>query len=471
MSPSPEPAEAAPLPDDVATLKALLLAERAMAAELAGQNEHLRAIVKELQRALFGRRSEKATHPDQLQLALEDLEQAIAEGEAAAEQADATLRAARSQQRRVNRGALPRHLPREEIVIEPAEQTCPCCGGALHRIGEEVAERLDVIPAQFKVIVTRRPKYGCRACASAVVQAPARLIEGGLPTETLVAHVLVGKYADHLPLYRQSQIYARLGIELDRSTLADWVGRAAAELQPLHERLLEHLLRSPKLFMDETRAPVLDPGRRRTKTGYLWAIARDDRPWAGTDPPAVAYRYAPGRGAEHAIGPLAGFSGVLQVDAYGAYNALADPTRAGGPVTLAYCWSHVRRRFYEIAQGGNAPIAEQALARIAALYRIEAMIRGLAPEQRRTLRHDQSRPLVDELRAWLDTTLARLPRRSRTAEAIRYALKLWSGLTVFLADGRVEIDSNTVERAIRPIALNRKTRCSPAPTRAGCTGA
>jgi transposase len=458
MTPSPDPAEAAPLPDDVAALKALLLAERATAAKLAGQNEHLRAIIKELRRALFGRRSEKTAHPDQLQLALEDIEQALAQSEAEEERADATLKASRSRQRRVNRGALPKHLPREEIVIEPDSQICPCCGGAMHQIGEDVAERLDMIPAQFKVIVTRRPRYGCRACESAVVQAPApaRLIEGGLPTEAMIAHVLVGKYADHLPLYRQSQIYARQGIELDRSTLADWVGRAAAELQPLHERLFEHLKRSPKLFMDETRAPVLDPGRGRTKTGYLWAIARDDRPWGGPDPPAVAYLYAPGRGAEHAIRPLAGFAGILQVDAYAAYKALADPKRAGGPVTLAYCWAHVRRRFYEIAQGGNAPIAETALQRIAALYRIETMIRGQGPEQRRRLRHDQSRPLVDDLRSWLDAQLVRVPGRSRIAEAIRYALKLWSGLGVFLDDGRVEIDSNVVERSIRPLALNRR---------------
>jgi transposase len=456
MSRSPEPAEAAPLPDDVAVLKALLLAERASAAKLAGHNEQLRAIVKELQRALFGRRSEKAAHPDQLQLALEDIEQALAEGEA--EKTDATLQASRRQQRRVNRGALPKHLPRDEVVIEPESTTCPCCQGAMHRIGEDVAERLDMIPAAFRVIVTRRPKYGCRACESAVVQAPApaRLIEGGLPTETLVAHVLVGKYADHLPLYRQSQIYARQGIELDRSTLADWVGHAAAELRPLHERLLEHLMCSPKLFMDETRAPVLDPGRKRTKTGYLWAIARDDRPWAGPDPPAVVYLYAPGRGAEHAIRPLAGFSGVLQVDAYAAYNALADPARADGPVTLAYCWSHVRRRFYEIAQGGNAPIAEEALARIAALFGIERTIRGDAPEQRRSVRLAQTRPLIDNLRAWLEAKLAKVSGGSRIAQAIRYALKHWAGLTVFLDDGRVEIDSNVVERSIRPIALNRK---------------
>jgi transposase len=458
MSPSPDAAEAAPLPDDVATLKALLLAERATAATLAGQNERLRAIVKELQRALFGRRSERTTHPDQLQLALEDLEQAIAEGEAEAEKTDPPRQAARTRQRRVNRGALPKHLPRHELVIEPDDQICPGCGGEMHRIGEDVAERLDVIPAQFRVIVTRRPRYGCRACESAVVQAPApaRLIEGGLPTEALVAHVLVSKYADHLPLYRQSQIYARQGIDLDRSTLADWVDRAAAELWPLHERLFEHLKRSPKLFMDETRAPVLDPGRKRTKSGYLWAIARDDRPWGSTDPPAVVYLYAPGRGAEHAIRPLAGFTGVLQVDAYAAYRALAEPAREGGPVTLAYCWSHVRRRFYEIAQGGDAPIAEAALLRINALYHVEAMIRGHAPEQRRIVRQDQSRPVVDDLQAWLDAQLAKVSRRARIAEAIRYALKLWSGLRLFLDDGRVEIDTNVVERAIRPIALNRK---------------
>jgi transposase len=458
MSPAPNVAEAAPLPDDVATLKALLLAERATAAKLAGQNEHLRAIVKELQRALFGRRSEKTAHPDQLQLALEDIEQALASSEAEAEQADATLKASRTRQRRGNRGALPKHLPREEIVIEPEDQVCPCCGGALHRIGEDIAERLDVIPAQFRVIVTRRPRYGCRACESAVVQAPApaRLIEGGLPTEALVAHVLVGKYADHLPLYRQSQIYARQGIGLDRSTLADWVGRAATELRPLHQRMFEHLKRAPKLFMDETRAPVLDPGRRRTKTGYLWAIARDDRPWGGTDPPAVVYLYAPGRGAEHAIKPLAGFDGILQVDGYAAYQALTDPGRASGPVTLAYCWSHVRRRFYEIAQGGNAPIAEAALQRINALYHVEAMIRGQAPEQRHAVRDAQSKPLVDDLRTWLDVQLAKVPRRARIAEAIRYALKLWSGLRLFLDDGRIEIDTNVVERTIRPIALNRK---------------
>jgi transposase len=447
-----------PLPDDVAALQALLLVERARAERLSDQNERLRAILRELQRALFGRRSEKAVPAEQLELALEDVEQALAEAEAVEEKGDATLPASRRRERGVNRGALPRHLPREEIVLEPESTVCPCCGGTMHRIGEDTAERLDVVPARLKVIVTRRPKYGCRACEGAIVQAPApaRLIEGGMPTEALVAHVLVSKYADHLPLYRQCQIYARQGIELDRSTLADWVGRAAAELRPLHQRLLELLKRSAKLFMDETIAPVLDPGRRKTKTGYLWAIARDDRPWKGTDPPAVAYLYAPGRSAEHAIERLAGFAGILQVDGYAAYNALADPGRDGGPVTLAYCWSHVRRRFYEIAQGGNAPIAEEALRRIGELYRIERLVGGHPPEQRRAVRHEQSRPIVDGLRIWLEAQRAKVPGRSRVAEAIRYALKLWSGLVRYLDDGRIEIDSNSVERSIRPIALNRK---------------
>ncbi len=448
----------ASLPDDVAALQALLLAERERAERLFDQNERLRAILKELQRSLFGRRSEKAAHADQLKLALEDVEQAIAEAEAAEEKADATLTASRKRERRVNRGALPRHLPREEIVLEPESTACPCCGGAMHRIGEDTAERLDVVPAQLKVIVTRRPKYGCRACEGAIVQAPApaRLIEGGLPTEAMVAHVLVGKYADHLPLYRQCQIYARQGIDLDRSTLADWVGRAAAELRPLHQRLVELLKRSAKLFMDETTAPVLDPGRHKTKTGYLWAIARDDRPWKGTDPPAVAYLYAPGRGAEYAIGQLTGFAGILQVDGYAAYNTLADPGRDGGPVTLAYCWAHVRRRFYEIAQGGNAPIPDEALRRIGALYRIERLVSGHPPEQRRAVRHEQSRPIVDDLHTWLNAQRGKVPGRSRIAEAIRYALKLWPGLVRYLDDGRIEIDSNSVERSIRPIALNRK---------------
>ena len=244
------------------------------------------------------------------------------------------------------------------------------------------------MPAKLTVIVTRRPKLACRQCektgadeVAGIIQAPAplRLIEGGLPTERLVADIVVSKFADHLPLYRQSQILARSGVKIERSTLAQWVGAAAAELQPLHDHLVDLLKASPKLFCDETRCPVLDPGRGKTKTGFMWAIARDDRPWGGADPPAVAYTYAPGRGGEHAVKLLAGFSGVLQVDGYAVYNQLARPTRAGGAVTLAFCWSHLRRKFYELYVGGSQPIATEALARIKQLYEIEAEIRGLPP--------------------------------------------------------------------------------------------
>jgi transposase len=437
---------AEPLPDDAATLKAMLIAERA-------RTERLTQIIKELQRHRFGRRAE-ALPIDQLELGLEDVQQTEAETEAKAEAADSERRAARASKRRSNRGSLPAHLPRIEEIVDIEDKTCPCCSGALHRIGEDVAERLDIIPAQFRVLVVRRPKYACRACQEVVVQAPAppRLIEGGLPTEAMVAHVAVAKYADHLPLYRQAQIYSRQGIDLDRSTLADWTGRAAFLLRPLHRRLLEKLKASPKLFADETTAPVLDPGRGRTKTGQLWAYARDDRPWGGPEPPAVAYVYAPDRTAERPIEHLAGFTGVLQVDGYGGYRKLAK-TNA---VTLAFCWAHVRRRFYELATAGSAPIASEALERIKGLYAVEADIRGRPPEERRAERQARSRPIILALEPWLKAKLEIISQKSKLAEAIRYALSRWEGLTSFLDDGQIEIDNNIVERAIRPLALGRK---------------
>jgi transposase len=298
------------LPDDLETLKAMLLAERC-------ESERLRQIIKELQRHRFGRRAE--TLPEgQMLLGLEDVEQTAACDDATADQAAPAERTARAHKRRINRGSLPAHLPRTEIVVDVADKTCPCCKGELHRIGEDKSERLDLVPAQFRVLVTRRPKYACRRCEDGVTQVPvpARLIEGGLPTEATVAQVLVSKYADHLPLYRQAQIYARQGIDLDRSTLADWVGHAAWHLRPLHERLLVKLRQRSKLFADETTVPVLDPGRGCTKTGQLWAYAADDRPWGGSDPPGVAYVYAPDRKAERPIAHLADFKGILQVDGY-----------------------------------------------------------------------------------------------------------------------------------------------------------
>jgi transposase len=439
--------DAAPtLPDDARALQAMLLAERA-------ENERLRQIIKELQRHRFGRRAESLPE-DQLLLALEEVEQVEAEGFASQDAADPVRREARAARRRANRGALPAHLPRIEVLVDVEDKTCPCCRGPLHPMGEDCAERLDVVPAQFRVLVTRRPKYACRACEEVVVQAPApaRLVEGGIPTEATVAHVLVSKYADHLPLYRQAQIYARQGIRLDRSTLADWVGKAAFLLKPVHERLFEQLKASDKLFADETTAPVLDPGCGRTKTGQLFAYARDDRSYGGLDPPGVAYLYAPDRKGETIVRHLAGFVGTLQVDGYAGYRALADRNA----VRLAFCWAHVRRRFYELAAAGPAPIASEALARITELYRIEDEIRGRPAEERRTVRQEKTRPLVDALEPWLRDKLGLISQKSKLAEAIRYALTRWPGLTRFLDDGRVEIDSNVVERSIRPIALTRK---------------
>lgn len=424
----------------------MLLAERARA-------ERLAQIIKELQRHQFGRRAETLPE-DQLLLGFEEVEQTTAGEEADDEARSPAEREAKAAKRRANRGSLPSHLPRVEMVVDVEDQNCPCCGGLLHVIGEDRAERLDIIPAQFRVLVVRRPKYACRECEDVVVQAaaPPRLIEGGIPTETTVAQVLVSKYADHLPLYRQAQIYARQGVNLDRSTLADWVGRAAFLLRPVHERLLAILKSSTKLFADETTAPVLDPGRGRTKTGQLFAYARDDRPWGGTDPPAVAYVYAPDRKAARPIAHLDGFIGVLQVDGYVGYRALAERNA----VTLAFCWAHVRRRFYELAAAGPAPIAGEALQRIASLYQIEAEIRGRSADERRMARQESSRHILNDFEPWLRAKLAIISQKTKLAEAIRYALSRWNGLCCFVDDGRIEIDSNAVERTIRPIALNRK---------------
>ncbi|MEO1464551.1 MAG: IS66 family transposase [Pseudomonadota bacterium] len=443
----------ADLPDDIDALKAIIVA-------MDDRNQRLEKLIEALRHAIFGRKSEK-TDPDQYELALEDIETGIAAIEAEKEACDVTPPASRRMPRNVNRGSLPKHLPRVEFTIEPDKTAC-ACGAERHVIGEDVSERLDVIPAQFRVIVTRRPRYACRACEGGIVQAPApsRLIQGGLPTEATVAHVLVSKYADHLPLYRQAKIFERQGVNLDRSTLADWVGRAAFELKPVFEHLVADLKRSTKLFMDETRAPVLDPGRRRTKTGYLWALSRDDRPWAGHDPPTAAFLYAPGRGGEHAERFLAGFNGVLQVDGYAGYNRLTRQDRPGGALRLAYCWAHARRKLHEIAKGRTAPIAEEGLRQIREIYRIESEIRGLTADERRTIRRARSTPLVDAFGDWVEEQRARVSAKSPIGEAMRYIFKLWDGLNVFLEDGRVEMDSNAVERAIRPIA-NGWSLCTP----------
>ena len=351
----------ADLPNDVEALRALVLEQARELDALKvfqAEVERLKAIIDALQRHRFGRRSEQLD-ADQFELALEEVETALAQAEHARDNAK---RAPADRPRKTNRGSLPAHLVRIEQVVDLQDKVCPCCGGALHQIGEDVAERLDVVPTTFRVLVTRRPRYGCRSCESAVMQAPApaRIVEGGIPTEALIAQVLVAKYADHLPLYRQAQIYARQGVHLDRSTLADWVGRAAWYLRPLRDHVLERLRRSERLFADETTAPVLNPGTGRTKTGQLWAYARDDRPWGGDDPPMAAYVYAADRKSERAEAHLGDFAGILQVDGYGGYAALAKRRQQ---IQLAFCWAHVRRKFYELAD--NSPVATEVLRRIA----------------------------------------------------------------------------------------------------------
>ncbi len=431
-------------------LRAAFEAERAVrraleaeVSDLAERNRRLDHLVREPRQALHGRRSGKLS-PDERQLAFEDHETAVAEAEAT----QARSRSAPAAKR--NLGWLPEDLPRVERVIEPESILCPCGCGEMARIGEDRSERLDVVPARLRVLVTIRPRYACRRCAGAVAQAPApaRLIEGALPTEGLIAHVLISSYADHAPLYRHSQILARSGVDLHRPTLADRVGKAAFHPAPVVNRMAEHLKASEKLFMDETPAPAPGPGRGRTscrrracsaKTGYLWALARDDRRWGGADPPAVVYAYAPGRVAEHAARSLEGVSGVLQVDGYVACKTVRGKRGLEAPLVLARCWAHGRRQLREIFDRDASPIAEAGLRRIACLYQVEAAIRGRPPETRRAVRQERSAPLVEAFGVWPTETRARVSAKSRIGEKLACFANHWDGLRVFLSDGRVEM--------------------------------
>ncbi len=439
--------------------RAAFEAQAVRVAQLKEINKRQEHLIAEMQNALYGKKSEKLNDDDQ-QLAFEDLEVALAEvEEQESKQVLDDNKPKRKKRTKRNRGNLPEGLARIEQVIEPDSLDCPCGCGAMHRIGEDRNERLDIVPAQCRVIVTIRPKYACRVCTDGVTQAttPPWLIEGGLPTEGAVAHVLVSKYADHCPLYRQSQILTRSGIDIHRSTLADWTGVAGFHLQPVVDRLAEHLKSSSKLFMDETTAPVLDPGRGRTKTGYLWALARDDRAWGGDDPPGVVYFYAPGRHGKHAETFLTGFNGILQIDGYTGYNRLTKPSRKGGkPITVAYCWAHARRKLKEVFDRDGSQIASEGLRRIAEIYAIEKDIRGASPGQRLSARQARSAPLVAAFGEWLQAQRMRISTKSRLGEKLAYIHRYWDGLQTFLTDGRVEIDSNNVENLVRPIALNRK---------------
>ena len=380
----------AALPDDVEALQRMvrsLAAERTALSEAQAEIERLRLIVQKLQRSQFGRRAERLGD-DQLQFGFEDLEADLARAEARLPSAPIKTSRTRSE---AERPSLPAHLPREDMRLDLEHQACPCCGGPLHAIGETVSETLDYVPARLRVIRIRRPRYGCRGCGT-IHQAPApeRPIAKGLASPGLLAHVLVSKYCDHLPLYRQSQIFARHGVELDRSTLANWVGGAVWWLEPLQARLAEHVFGSQTLFADDTPIPVLDPGRGRTKTGRLWVYARDDRPWNGPDPPAAVYFYSPDRRAEHPASHLATFRGIVQVDGYPGFEQL--PT--GGHIQLAACWAHARRKFYEVHEATGSPIAAEAFRRIAELYAIEASIRGQSAKARQATRCIKSLPLV-----------------------------------------------------------------------------
>jgi transposase len=444
-----------------ARLKALLAQTQAALAEVEEARRRLEMIVGELRRDKFGAKSEKLS-ADQCNLPLEDVE--IAQGvlDAAQERAEAAIKgksAGGASAPNRNRGQLPAHLPRVERVIEPVNILCPCGCGEMTRIGEDVSERLDLIPAQLRVLVTRRPKYACRRCSAAVAQAhaPERVVPGGLPTEALIAQVIVAKFGDHLPFYRQADIYARQGIRLDRATLGNWAGRACFHLQPIAAHMRQHLAAAGRLFMDETTAPVLDPGRRQTKKGFFWAIASDDRGHGGTSPPIVLFRYAPGRSGAFAEQFLQGFGGqLLQCDGYDGYERLTRIERPQGPWTLVHCWSHLRRRFVKQMRNTKSPIAEAAVRQIAALYAVETTVRGMPPEDRLNARRDLSLPIVTALRPWFEKQLSMISSGSTLAADIRYALAHWKGLTRFLDDGRLELDTNPVENAIRPVALTRK---------------
>jgi transposase len=348
---------------------------------------------------------------------------------------------------------LPEHLPRETHRHEAQVQTCPDCGGALRQFGEDVSEVLEYVPAQFKVLRHVRPKLSCTRCERVVqAAAPSRPIERGLAGPGLLAHVLVSKYADHLPLYRQCEIYERAGVELERSTLADWVGASSALLDPLVEALRRYVLSGSQLHADDTPVPVLAPGTGKTKTGRLWTYVRDHRPAGSASAPAVWFAYSPDRRGEHPQQHLRNFRGALQADAYAGFNDLYQD----GRIQEVACWAHVRRKFYDVAQTHGSPIAKEALERIGALYAIEAEIRGRPPDERHQVRQARARPLLDSLQQWFETCLTKLSRKSDTTTAVKYALGLWPALLRYCDDGCLEIDNNTAERALRAVALGRK---------------
>src|SRR6266446_2177945 len=411
--------------------------------------ERLKLLIAKLRRIQFGRKSEKLERQiEQLELRLDELEAARAEKAAASMAAPVVNRTARSA-----RQPLPAHLPRETHQVQPKQEVCPDCGSALKPFGEDVSEMLEWVPEHFKVIRQIRPKLSCAGCDKIVqAEAASRPIARGMAGPGLLAHVLVSKYCDHLPLYRQSEIYAREGVELDRSTMAEWVGGCSQLFEPLVEALRRHVMAAQKLHADDTPVPVLAPGNGKTKTGRLWTYVRDDRPAGDQTPPAVWFAYTPDRKGEHPQAHLRKFKGTLQADAYAGFEQIYE----GGRIQEAACWAHVRRKFYDIQVAHKSLVAAEALERIGALYAVESDINGRSPEERREIRNARSRPLLESLKQWLEETLVKLSKKSDTAIAVRYALGRWEALMRYCGDGHLEIDNNAAERALRAVALGRK---------------
>ncbi len=448
-------------PEYVAQLERQLASTKALLAASEEANARLERLLAQAKHEKFGPSSEKGD-PDQRNLFIEDIE--VAEGQlaAAADAADKALGKAPKPKppAKRNKGNLPAHLERIEPVIEPESTLCPCGCGEMVKVGEDRTERLDVVPAQFRVLVTVRPKYMCRSCAGkhhAQAEAPEFLVPKGLGTNRFVVHSLVSKFGDHLPFYRQAAIWRRDGIEIDRTMLANWAGRAAFHLAPIIDAMINELQASDRLFADETTIPVLAPGTGKTRKDYLWAVMRDQRGWGGADPPIVVFQHSKSRSKETAQKIFSGFKGgALTVDGYAGYDVLADPRRTNQPWSISYCWTHWRRRFVEFSRTTSSPLCEEMIVRISQLYHIEAEIRGSAPAVRAERRQELSKPIVDALRQWLEAQLEQLSSSSDLARHIRYGLKRWEGMTAFLEDGRIEMDTNVVENAIRPIPLTRK---------------
>ena len=467
------------LPDDVETLKHLLLGRdaelaraRAEASSATALIAHLRLTIEKMRREIYGPRSERTARLlDQLELQLEELETAATEDELAAEMAVAkTTTVAAFTRKRPARKPFPAHLPRERVIV-PGPTACLCCGGGrLRKLGEDVTETLESIPRQWKVIQHVREKFTCRDCEK-ISQAPApfHVIARGWAGPNLLAMIVFEKFGQHQPLNRQAERYAREGVPLSLSTLADQVGACASVLRPIYDRLQAHVLAAERLHGDDTTVPVLAKGK--TATARSWVYVRDDRPFGGRAPPAAVFYYSRDRSGEHPQRHLANFGGVLQADAYSGYGKLYEPGRVPGSITEAACWSHARRKFYVLAdietnarrkaQGKTSavisPMALETVRRIDALFEIERSINGLGADQRKTVRQDRSAPLVASLQTWMREERARLSRHNDLAKAMDYILKRWDAFTRFLDDGRICLSNNAAERALRGIALGRKS--------------